>query len=97
MATYASYITTGDNMVKLKLDQKWLAERFKVLDENIKYQVKESFDHIACGMISDQIKEAMMKELKKPEYKEAIQKAVKELLLDQQAKQLVASFIQRRY
>jgi hypothetical protein len=84
-------------MVKLKLDEKWVETVFKQIEESVKLITKSQFERITPVLINDRIREVMMIELKKPEYKDAIEKAVKELLLDQQAKQLVASFIHRKY
>lgn len=82
-------------MFKLELDTEWIKKTHKACEIEVSERMKQMFEHVASGIISDAIRSAIMLEMKKPEYETQLQELVKEILLDKEAKELVKRFIAR--
>ncbi len=84
-------------MFKLELDNEWIKKTHEAVEIEVSNRMNEMFERISLGIVSDAIRSAIALELKKPEYEVQLQKLVKELLLDTQAKDIVKQFINSRY
>lgn len=76
-------------MLKFDLDKKWLEEEQEKVIKSVKHSLAASIDRQMYSVVGDMIRDAAKEELKKPEYRSKIEQLVKDLLADNEAKNLV--------
>lgn len=84
-------------MFSIKIDKPWLEKEMEALRKEVPHIIKRQLGHAANGVICDMVKQAIVEELQKPEYKEQIKEIAKKLISDREAERLVKEFLFRRY